>query len=73
MLCAVISLAVAVVVLSVLYSLSAFAWRAERTELLNRLMSRGLTEYIRITNEGNGEKKQTRQEKRAADWRGGKE
>lgn len=70
MIAAVISLAVAVVALSALYAVSAFAWQRERTELLNRLMSRGLTEYIRITNEGNSEPKKRRQDKRAAEWRG---
>lgn len=70
MIVAVISLAVAVVALSALYAVSAFAWQRERTELLNRLMSRGLTEYIRITNEGNSEPKKRRQDKRAAEWRG---
>lgn len=70
MLTAVISLAVAVVALSALYAVSVFAWQRERTELLNRLMSRGLTEYIRITNEGSSEPKKRRQDKRAAEWRG---
>lgn len=70
MLTAVISLSVALIAVCGLYAVSVFTWRAERTELLNRLMSRGLTEYIRVTNDGHGEKKATRQEKRAAEWRG---
>ena len=69
---AVIVLAISVVVLSFALAALALSWARERKDLLNRLMSKDVSEYIRVTSAGNGEKSETKRQKRAREWRGEK-
>ena len=66
---AVICLSAVAVALAVVLAIEENLHRKERKDLINRIMARDPTEYIRIVSAGTDDKRESTRQKKAKKWR----